>query len=417
MLHDELFFVRNQNEAMKKFAPIFILLFTFSCSRFSEDIQLSELPDSIAALETDLPIVNIRVDQNDFDEMYKNFEEEIEIDADFDLYRNHELVVEGEEVELEIKGNYSTRFTLKSIGVKFDDKYDNSDRSLINPEEVLPFHSIDKIKAIRLRNAGNDFPNTMIKDMSFTQLAIRAGLDIDLTYGEPALVYINEVFYGLMNIRTEANTNGMAGLYRADKDDITLAKVTTRELFYKDGDEKRLEAFVEAIEQQDAEYLKDEIDINNFIDYMVFESYLANTDWPHNNCRFYAIGDSKFRFVLFDLDNVATLKMNKSPLTIIEDKSRSNIITDLFFTLYSDESFQELFWNRFNYLVESGLISYKHFVPIVEENVKRINTEIRYQITEHNAPRTVVEWGVEIDKMLVLFEEREYVVRNFLEEQ
>jgi len=250
-----------------------------------------------------LPIVNIKVDQKAFDKIHEDADEDLEIEGRFNLYRDDELVIENEAVELEIKGNFSTRFLLKTIGVKFEDKYDNRNRSLINPEQILPHHSLDKIKAIRLRNSGNDFEKTMVKDLSITQLAINAGLDLDLTYGEPSLVFINRKFHGLLNIRTEANTNGMAGLYDAKKSEVTLAKITTQEFIKKDGDFARIDALVNAIENENENlnYLKDEIDINNFIDYMIFQSYIGNTDWPHNNARLYAINNEKFRFVLFDL--------------------------------------------------------------------------------------------------------------------
>ena len=64
----------------------------------------------------------------------KNPDEEIEIDATFNLYRNKKLLIENEKAELEIKGNYSTRYDLRSIGVKFEDKFNNKTRTLINPE-------------------------------------------------------------------------------------------------------------------------------------------------------------------------------------------------------------------------------------------------------------------------------------------
>jgi len=400
---------------MKKFNYLLICVLAFGCSRFSEDINMTPLPDSFSELDTELPIVNIRVKQKKFDKMFEQYEEEIEIDAEFDLYRNQVLVVDDEDVELEIKGNYSTRYTLKSIGVKFEDKYNNTDRSLINPEKVLPFHKVDKIKAIRLRNSGNDFPKTMLKDLSYTQLAINAELDLDLTYGEPALVYINEEFYGLMNIRTEANTNGMASLYGVDKDDITLAKVTTHVLYKKDGDEQRIDDFVSATERRDLNYIKSEIEIDNFIDYMVFQSYTGNTDWPHNNCRFYAIGNAPFRFVLFDLDNVANLKINKLPITLIEGKRVPNIITDLFFVLYEDITFKDAFWNRFKFLVERGTVSPDQLQNIVYKNASAIESEIKFQIQEHSSPRSFIEWELELDKLLVLFEERAEMVRLDLE--
>ena len=397
--------------------PLLLLLTLFStCSSFNDDAELLNIQTHFLEIETNLAVINIKVDKNEFDEMINQVDEEKEIDGLFSLYRNHELLIENEEVELEVKGGFSTRFALKSLGVKFENKYDNSNRSLIDPDRILPHHNIDKIKAVRLRNSGNDFKNTMLKDLSITQLAINAGLDLDLTYGEPTLVFINGNFYGLLNLRTEANTNGMAGLYGVGKSEVTLAKITTHELIKKDGDFERIDALVQAVHQKDIEYLQNEIDLNNFIDYMIFQSYIGNTDWPHNNARFYAINEGKFRFVLFDLDKVAWLKMDKSPLTIIEDKNRPNILTDLFFALYEeDEAFKQAFWDRYNLLLQSGDISFERLKPIVDTNADNIKSEIQYQIEEYNAPETVTEWKIELDKLLTLFQERETVVKGLVE--
>lgn len=395
---------------MKIFPFLLFVLFLSACSTFSEENNLVLLEGSFTEIETTLPVINIFVDQKEFDHMYDNPEEEIEIEATFHLYRDKKLVIEEEKVELEIKGNFSTRYDLKSLGIKFDDKVDNKERTLINPEQVLPHHNIDKIKSIRLRNSGSDFINTMIKDMSFTQLAINAGLDIDLTYGEPSLVFVNDEFYGLLNIRTESNTHGMAGLNDASKKDLTMVKVTTNELIKKDGDFDRVDELLAAITRKDIPFLKEEIDLSNFTDYMIFQSYLANTDWPHNNARFYAVEDGKFRFVLFDLDKVSWLKMDADPMTIIEDKNKPNVITDLFFVLYEDVEFQENFTARYKELLSSGIISPQQFKPIVDRNKRNITKEIQMQIAKYNAPETVVEWEIEIDKMIQLFEERAAVV-------
>jgi len=324
-------------------------------------------------------------------------------------------VVANQAIELSIKGGFSTKFPLKSLGIKFDKKYDNRDRSLINPKQLLPHHNIDKIKAIRLRNSGSDFRNTMLKDLSITQLTINAGLDIDLTYGEPTLVYINEEFYGLMNLRTEANTNGMAGLYQVKKRDITLAKITTLAFLKKDGDFDRIDRFVAAINESDIVYIKTELDINNFIDYMIVESYLGNTDWPHNNARFYAVKDGPFRFVLFDLDKVAWLKMDKSPLAIITNKQQKNMLTDLFLLLYKEADFQQKFWDRYQLLLKQNALSFDKFKMIVHTNAAEIEPVFPLQINKYNTPNSMTQWMIELDKLLLLFQEREAVVRGFVE--
>ena len=396
---------------MKNLQFFLMLILFFSCSKFNEDFELLD----ISEIETELPVINIEVDCDEFNKMNEEFEEEIEIEGRFNMFRNGVLVVENEEVELEIKGGFSTRFSLKTLGVKFEDKYDNSDRSLINPSKILPHHNLDKIKAIRLRNSGNDFVKTMMKDLSLTQLAINADLNLDLTYGEPVLVYVNNEFHGLLNLRTEANSHGMAGLNGVKKSAVTLAKITTHELIKKDGDFDRIDAFVQAIEEENFNYLKEELDIDNFIDYMIFQSYIANVDWPHNNARFYAIDQGKFRFVLFDLDGALRLRVNKEPLNIIEDKRFPNILTDLFFIFYKEESFQQDFWNRYNSLLASGIISYDNFKPIVDENITQISSEIQLQIGKHQAPKTMIEWNIELDKLLTLFQEREQVVYELVE--
>ncbi len=398
---------------MKNLPFLLFLFLGLGCSKFNMEETI--LPDEIPS---NLPVIQIKVEENDFEEMYEKTDEEIEIKGRFSLSRDHELLIENEKVELELKGRFSIRFPLKTLGVKFDDKYDNRDRSLINPAIVLPHHSIDKIKAIRLRNSGNDFEKTMLKDLSITQLAIQAGLDVDLTYGEPVLVYINEAFYGLMNLRTEANTNGMAGLNKSDKSDVTLAKITTQALIKKDGDFHRIDALLQAIEEENIAYLKNEIDLNSFIDYMVFQSYIGNTDWPHNNARFYAIKEGKFRFVLFDLDNASRLKLDQSPLNRIHSLWRSNILGDLFMTLYEDDndaSFKNKFLQRYKELLQNGNISSNKLKEIVDQNTNRIEIEMDYQIDKYNAPRTKLEWQIELDKMMILFREREAAVRGFME--
>ncbi len=397
---------------MKHLSFLSLLLLCVGCSKFNMDDTLL-----LTEIISDLPVINITVDRNEFEEMYEKTDEEIEIKGRFDLTRDDELVIANEKVELELKGRFSIRFPLKTLGVKFDDKYDNRDRSLINPVTVLPNHSIDKIKAIRLRNSGNDFENTMLKDLSITQLAINAGLDIDLTYGEPVLVYINEEFYGLMNLRTEANTNGMAGLHQVDKSDVTLAKITTQELLKKDGDFNRIDALLEAIENKNIAYLKNEIDLKSFIDYMIFQSYIGNTDWPHNNARFYAIDGGKFRFVLFDLDNASRLNLGKSPVNLIDNFRSSNILGDLFMALYedkNDDTFQRNFLERYREILRSGEISADKLEKIVDENASRIEAVIAHQIAKYNAPRTSLEWRIELDKMLILFREREAAVQEHI---
>ena len=406
---------------MKKIIFIFPVILFFGCSTFEVKNDLSGLDldyDSLRPelIETDLPVINITVDSNEFEDMFERIEEEIEIDGYFRMYRNQELVINDKEVEIELKGNFSKQFDLKSLGIKFEKKYDNSNRKLINPPVILPHHNLDKIKAIRLRNSGNDFKRTMLKDLSYTQLAIQTGMDLDLTYGEQSIVFINEKFYGLLNLRTESNAHGVAGLHGSKKSEVTLGKMETQSLVKKDGDFERIDNLVEAVNRKDLDYLKNEIDINNFIDYMVFQTYISNTDWPHTNARFYAIRDSKFRFVIFDLDSANRFDLKRSPISLI-DKRAKNFISDLFFVLYEDSDFRTQFWNKYQYILSQNLMSKDTFKSFVHSNLEKIKTEMQFNIQKYNIPESKIEWLIEVDKMIQMFEERDNNIGNLVTQE
>lgn len=412
---------------MKKKYIYFFLIITIyctsSCTKFSEELTevfLTSEEVTISDLNTEFPIINITVNQDDFDHMYLNYLENIEIDGFLNLYRNNTLIISDEIVEIEIKGGFSASFNLKSLGIKFDNTFDNESKTLLNPETVLPNHSLKNIKAFRLRNSGNDFKETLLKDISYTQLAINAGLDVDLTYHEPAVVFINNSFYGIMNLRSEANTNGISRLNDAKKKNITLAKINIPGVLEKkDGDFDRIDRFIKAIKNKDLDYLKQEVDIDNFIDYMIFQSYIANVDWPYNNVRFYALDDAPFRFIIYDLDLVNTIKIKDPPLYFIQKPTKysandviTNPITDLFTVLYADNSFKTMFDNRFFFLLNNKSFSSEKFNSIVDHNLNTIHQYMPIHIDKYSDINSMVEWYINIDLLKDNFKKREDYLKS-----
>lgn len=410
---------------MKNIYIYFFLMITLSvsCSRSNESLieDFSNSKDvAISDFNTEFPVINLTVNQEEYDNMYLNFEEDIEIVGSLNLYRNKELLIADEEVEIEIKGSYSATFSLKSLGIKFEDTFDNENRALLNPDITLENHYFDKIKAFRLRNSGNDFESTLLKDISYTQLAINAQLDVDLTYYEPAIVFVNNTFLGIMNLRSEANTNGISRLNDTKKSNITLAKINfPGELEKKDGDFDRIDNFLNAIAEENLAYLKEEVDISNFIDYMIFHSYLGNIDWPYNNVRFYAVEDAPFRFIIYDLDWANTRRIKDHPLDFIrkptnffKDDARDNPITNLFNVLYSDIDFKLQFEERYQQLLKDEAFSYEKFNTIIDENFNNINQYMPYHIDKYSEINTMFEWYKNIDLLKENFKEREDNVKT-----
>lgn len=396
------------------------MLVLTSCSVYNEEVNFTVQDfESLTpfTIDTDLKVINIEVNQTEFETIYSNFDEEIEIDAVLDLYKKGEHLIKTEQVEIEVKGSFSASFDLKSLGIKFDKVFNNSDRELIDTD-ILPFHSIDKIKSFRLRNSGNDFKLTMLKDMSLIKLAINAELDLDVMYSEQAVVFVNNSFLGIMNIRTEVNGHGLSRLYQEKRDHITLASISAGGIIEKkDGDFDRIDNFFEAIDNNEIEYLLNEIDVSNFIDYIIYETYIGNIDWPLNNVRIFAIDEQPFRFVLFDLDMAAIQKTNAPPIDFIIEpinNEESNPITTLFELLYSRDDFKIAYDKRFEELVLSGAIASDLFEEIVNSYKTNIQALIPTQIDKYGFPKSMTEWIIETDRLKYNLSKREESAKTFI---
>lgn len=393
---------------MKKILLLAVIILFSNCSEYEEDLKFTtqNYQDiTVETVDSNLSVVHLTVNQDEFDKMYTHYEEDIEIEAYFSFYKDRELLIDNQLTEIEIKGVRSAQYQLKSIGVKFDETFDNEEHLLFANTTPLPFHSLEKIKAFRLRNSGNDFEYTMIKDASYTQLAVDANLNIDLTYYEPVLVLVNNTFLGLLNMRSEANTNGISRLNGVKKKQVTLAKIQENVIEKKDGDFDRIDTFIEAIETRNTAYLLENVDLDNFIDYTIFESFIANRDWPHTNVRFYAIDQGKFRFVLFDLDLTNTINIEDDPLRFIYN-GKGGVITNLFDILYQNADFKTKYHARYEELLKQGYFTPEKFNAIVNQHKEKIEHIMPLQIEKYNNPESVTNWYRNIDLMKDYYKQR-----------
>jgi len=107
------------------------------------------------------------------------------------------------------------------------------------------------------------------------------------------------------------------------------------------------------------------------MDYMIFEFYVGNRDWPCSNVRFYAINDGPIRFVLYDLGQAATRIISNSHDMIINHKIKSPF-AELFNLLYAQENFKQAYDLRYQEIINSGLITSENFNRIVDRYVDNI---------------------------------------------
>lgn len=391
---------------MKLYLYILICVIAASCSELTVENE-PEYPatDELTptTIDTQFGVVNIFAEQEDLDRMFRYYREDILIDAYIDWYRRgtRELILDSLPTKLEIKGQGSTEYPLKSLGFIFNGEVDNSQRQILDPPQVLERHTLDTLKSLRLRNSGNDFYGTMFKDLAYTQMALEKNLDFEFMYGEPVHAFINGDYYGLLNIRTESNEQGISRLLGVETEHITLMEVDddNENLEHRAGSQELAQRVVTAIQQRDTEALWELIDISSYIDYIIYEDYVGNNDWPGRNAKAYSLNGQPFRFFLYDLDRAADIPRNP---VLPELEYLDADLAKIYRALDKRPEFSKMLKKR-----QAEI--YKMFSPAIFEEItdrfaQRIENDIDYNIGKYNLPDSKLHWRLNIEEIRRDFE-------------
>ena len=278
--------------ALRRYATAAAGLLLLGCSEFATsppEAPVPLAPPTPAQLAAHVPTFDIAADAGEFADMMARYREDVEVDAAVSMWRGGTEVLSAEPAEIQVRGNASSHYPLKSLGVKLDDAYDNARGDLLHVPDLLPDHSLAELRNVRLRNGGNDFVFTLIKDLGYSRMIAASDLAVVPYYGEPAAAFVNGEFYGLLNLRTEGNANGLSRLLGISKRDLLLAElnqaddpITAPAFEVKAGDGAVFRALEAAIDAGDRAAAMAAVDEVSFTDFVIAHTLFGVADWPHN---------------------------------------------------------------------------------------------------------------------------------------
>jgi len=135
-------------------------------------------------------------------------------------------------------------------------------------------------KSIALRNAGNDFDYLYMRD-AIIQRAMAQYADMDWQAWRPAIVYINGVYKGMLNIRERGNEDNVYTNYN-ELEDITMME-NFWNLQAGTWDEwNNFKTFIHTKGHTWNEY-EQVLDCKEYINVMIDELFFNNQDFPGNN--------------------------------------------------------------------------------------------------------------------------------------
>ncbi len=184
---------------------------------------------------------------------------------------------------------------------------------------------VDEYDKLVLRNAGNDFQYSFVRDELYHTLAMQAGFT-DYEAVVPAVAYLNGEYYGLFWLHENYCDDYFKNKYpnKAAQGEFVIVEGAER---WKNSDEdgdrdaqtqeycQMYDRYAYADLTDDAVYqeLCQLVDVENYLRYYALNIYINNHDWPTNNYKCYryvpaegetltGVYDGRWRYLLHDMD-------------------------------------------------------------------------------------------------------------------
>lgn len=256
----------------------------------------------------ELPVVSIVTDDDNFwGKEYgiymQNFKPDWEVPVNIEMFINNgsDRAAFNEAAGIKINGLYSWQLPQKMLGVYFKKKYGESklEYQLFVDDERASFDNF------ALRASGSDWSYTLMRDGLVQQAARKGAMNLDLMAFRPCVVYVNGKFLGIHNIREKVDKDYVKRHYDLGGVDIDMVEGGDT------AEEGSIDAWVDFFAKTKSEDLSsdavfdevtEEMDIENFTDYIISQSYTGNTSLDHNTMVWKTLDGGKWRWILMDCD-------------------------------------------------------------------------------------------------------------------
>ena len=319
----------------------------------------------------------------------QNWNQDWDRPANFELFLPGTGSVLNQEIDISVAGGWSRMNEQKSLHIKPKKKFGNNKflYPIFNSRPNLHY------KDILLRNSGNDFYYSMMRD-AMMQSLIMDRMDFEYQAYEPAVLYINGSYYGIQNLRERTNADLIYTTHGLDEDEITIAET------WNIPNHPEYKTMIDYIHNNDITHdqtynqLQSMMDVESYIDYMIAGIYYGNFDWPQNNIKMWKKKEGgKWRWILYDTDfgfNLYESLENFNSLTYVMGINSSRKpdawASRLIVRLFQNNRFKQQFIDRASIHLSSTFKT-DRVNTIIDSLAGNIRTEIAYHKTRWKSYR------------------------------
>ena len=230
----------------------------------------------------------------------KNYNQDWEKPINIEFFESDKSIAFNMQAGVKIYGGCSRTYPQKSLALYARRNYGY--KSINYP--VFKDLSFDSYEAIILRNSGDDYYSSFMRDALMHSIV--STLDLETQAYRPSVVFLNGEYWGIHNIREKINENYLAQHHDINPDNIDFLEKNRTVIA---GDAAHYNAMMDFLNNNDMSllenfnYIETQMDIENFISYALSQIYFDNTDWPGNNIKYWRSKDNgKWRWILYDTD-------------------------------------------------------------------------------------------------------------------
>ncbi len=340
--------------------------------------------------------------------------------AQIEYFNEHFDLGFRQDLGLRVTGNSSRNFPQKSLKLYARSEYgDNRIRYPLFGENYD-----STFKRIKLRNLNGDRNITGITD-DLAHAIIQGEVNTDYSQRQFVIVFINGIYWGIHSMRESLDEHLFSQKFNVDDGDISIGHAHKFGIDTVNGsldDYHEVLDFVRSRDVNEPEnyaYLSSQIDIDNLQELFIAQTFLANSDWPHHNNRFWKIdnNESKWRWMFFDLD--AALKASNYDnfgLMFQSELEASQFVEpedyELINALMQCNAFVLSFRAKMYQMLDTTF-SPERTIPILENLIDEVAPEMESHIRRWHYPHSMERWFKDLSNI------RDFLVRrpHFLNEE
>ena len=280
-----------------------------------------------------------------------------------------------EDAGVRISGNWTTAFPQKSMTFYSRREYGSNKFQhdfFEGAATDTDGAKIKEYKKVTIRNGGNGYDNCRFRDDLNQSLAegLRLGAQAKCDY----IVFLDGEFWGCYSMQEKLDENYIESHYHVDADNVTTVKNGKEyeglESTYRDF--TQFFQWAMSADMANASNYKrvcDTIDVDGFMDFVAFESYIVNWDCMINNNNWMLwradepdaanpYADGKWRFLLFDTEYSSgydgQCPLSRDYFKSMDRSGKITSIASLFFRLMNNAQFKEQFFSRYQQIVKEN---------------------------------------------------------------